>query len=85
MEIEPVQIEWGDFGSLATVVDLAECLMHNWPAPMDGEAYITALMVCSAVLSRGEDDAPEHARAAFIDAAREAGLSVANEDGFDWL
>lgn len=38
--------------------------------------YVTALMVRSAVLCGGEDNTPEHAREAFIEAAREAGLSV---------
>ncbi len=80
MRIEPLQIEWGDFATLATVLDLAQCLMAQWPAPTDGDAYITALMVCEAVLSGGEDDTPEHARAAFIEAALEAGLPLAGYD-----
>lgn len=80
MQIEPVQIEWGDFRSLSSVADLARCLLHDWPAVKNGEAYVTALPVCSAVLNGGEDDEPEHARAAFIDAAHEAGLSVADDD-----
>lgn len=80
MSVVPVQIEWGDFRTLSSVYELAECLMHNWQAPVENEAYTTALMVCAAVLGGSEDDEPSHARAAFIDAAYEAGLSVAPED-----
>ncbi|MBF2714313.1 DUF982 domain-containing protein [Agrobacterium vitis] len=47
--------------------------------------YVTALMICDAVLSGGEDDTPEHAREAFIEAAYEAGLSILDEsDGPDF-
>ncbi|WCK24175.1 DUF982 domain-containing protein [Agrobacterium pusense] len=71
---------WGDFETLETVADLARCLLDKWPASADGQAYITALMVCSAVLENGLDDRPEDARAAFIDAVHEAGLSVSPDD-----
>ena len=65
---------------LATVVDLAYCLMLQWPGPTDGDEYLTALMVCDAVLAGSEDDVPEHARAAFIEAAHEAGLPIMGDD-----
>ncbi|AYM66164.1 DUF982 domain-containing protein [Agrobacterium fabrum] len=79
-KIVPLQIEWGSFRTLSSVVELADCLMREWPGSTDGAAYITALMVCDAVLSGGEDDAPEHAREAFVEAAFEAGLSIFDED-----
>ena len=76
VDIAPVQIGWGNFGTLSSVSDLANCLMHQWHANTDGDAYMTALMVCAAVLEGGEDDTAEDARAAFIEAAHEAGLVV---------
>ncbi len=79
-EIEPVTINWGDFDTLKTVTDLARCLLDKWPATSDAQAYVTALMVCSAVLENGLDDRPEDARAAFVDAAHEAFLSVSPDD-----
>lgn len=74
-----VQINWG-YETLSSVYDLANCLMHQWPAKTDGDAYVTALMVCAAVLEGGEDDTAEHARAAFIEAAHEVGLAVEGDD-----
>ncbi|WFR97501.1 DUF982 domain-containing protein [Rhizobium tumorigenes] len=62
LHILPVQIAWGGFRTLASVTDIAECLVREWPGPTDGNAYVTALMICDAVLSGGEDDTPEHAR-----------------------
>ncbi len=78
--IEPITILWGNFKTLQTVTDLARCLLDAWPGSSDGQAYATAIMVCSAVLENGLDDRPEDARAAFIDAAHEAGLSVSPDD-----
>lgn len=80
LRIEPVTINWGDFKTLETVTDLARCLLNEWPASGDGQAYVTALMVCSAVLENGLDDWPEDARAAFVEAAHEAHLSVSPDD-----
>ena len=80
LPMKPVQIAWGDHSTLSTVWALADCLMQQWPGPTDGNAYLTALMVCDAVLAGSEDDAPEDARAAFIEAAHEAGLSVMGDD-----
>lgn len=79
-QILPLQIEWGGFRTLTSVAELAECLMTDWPGATDGDAYLTALMVCEAVMSGGEDDTPEHARDAFIDAVFEAELSVFDEN-----
>jgi hypothetical protein len=78
--ISPVTIQWGDLATLETVTDLARCLLENWPGNTTTEAYVTALMVCSAVLENGLDDRPEDARAAFIDAAHEALLPVSPDD-----
>lgn len=78
--IEPLTILWGNFETLETVADLGRVILHNWPSGTDGEAYVTALMVCSAVLENGLDDRPEDARAAFIDAVHEAGLAVSPDD-----
>ncbi|KAA1232696.1 DUF982 domain-containing protein [Agrobacterium tumefaciens] len=79
-KIYPLTILWGDFGTLETVMDLARCLLDNWPGSTESEAYVTALMVCSAVLENGLDDRPEDARSAFVDAAHEALLSVSPDD-----
>ncbi|MCA2377580.1 DUF982 domain-containing protein [Agrobacterium genomosp. 3 str. RTP8] len=79
-KIEPVTILWGDFETLESVPDLARCLLDKWPASAEGQAYVTALMVCSAVLENGLDDRPEDARASFIGAVHEAGLSVSPDD-----
>lgn len=79
-KIEPVTINWGDFDTLETVTDLARCLLDKWPGTSDAQSYVTALMVCSAVLENGLDDRPEDARAAFVDAAHEALLSVSPDD-----
>ncbi|TBH28218.1 DUF982 domain-containing protein [Rhizobium leguminosarum] len=78
--ITPVQIAWGDYSTLSTVCALADCLMQQWAGPTDGDAYLTALMVCDAVLAGSEDDVPEDARAAFIEAAHEAGLALMEDD-----
>ncbi|TBY04385.1 DUF982 domain-containing protein [Rhizobium laguerreae] len=78
-------MQWGNLETLSSVLDLANCLMIQWPSPTDREAYLTALMVCEAVLRGSEDDTVEDARAAFIDAAHEAGLSVSGDDGPDWF
>ncbi|WP_312938764.1 DUF982 domain-containing protein [Agrobacterium pusense] len=78
--IEPITILWGDFETLETVTDLARVLLHRWPGSSEAQAYVTALMVCSAVLENGLDDRPEDARLAFVEAAHEAGLSVSPDD-----
>ena len=80
MPIASVEIAWGNYSTLSTVVALGDCLMQQWPGSTDGDAYLTALMVCDAVLAGSEDDVPEDARAAFIEAAHEAGLSVMEGD-----
>lgn len=54
--------------------------MQQWPGATDGDAYLTALMVCDAVLTGSEDDLPEDARAAFIEAVHEAGLTLIDDD-----
>ncbi|MCP2138449.1 hypothetical protein J2S28_005573 [Rhizobium sp. SLBN-94] len=82
--IKPVTINSGDFETFETVTDMARYLLDKWPASTDGQAYVTALMVCSAVLENGLDDRPEDARAAFIDAVHEALLSVSPDDDLDF-
>jgi hypothetical protein len=84
-EIVPLQIHWGNFGTLSSVHDLANCLMHQWPVEKRGDAYMTSLMVCAAVLEGSEDDTAEDAREAFIDAAQEAGLWLSDDDGPNWF
>lgn len=79
--IEPITPEWGDFAPLCKVSVLAACLLRHWPDGNESEAYVTALMVCDAVLAGSDEDTAEHARAAFIDAVHEAGLSVSPDDG----
>lgn len=78
--ITPVQIGWGDFSSLETVGASADCLMLQWPAPTNSDAYLTALMVCDAMLAGSEDDVPEDVRAAFIEAVHEADLTLMDDD-----
>ena len=80
--IAPLTIEWGSFETLSTVEGLARCLIDHWPADCTADAYVTALMVCDAVLTGSDEDTVEEARAAFIDAAHEAGLSVIPDDDF---
>lgn len=78
--ITPVQIAWGDFSSLETVGASAGYLMLKWSAPTNSDAYLTALMVCDAMLAGSEDDVPEDARAAFIEAVHEADLTLMDDD-----
>lgn len=85
LKIAPIRMEWGSFQELSSVSELAECLVREWPGSTDGDAYVTAIMVCDAVLSGGEDDAPEHARDAFIEATREAGFMIDEIDAPDWF
>ncbi|MEH3108962.1 MAG: DUF982 domain-containing protein [Agrobacterium cavarae] len=80
--IEPLTIEWGSFETFTTVTGLARCLLDQWPADGLGEAYVTALMVCDAVLAGSDEDEPGDARAAFVEAAHEAGLTVSPDDDF---
>lgn len=83
--IEPITILWGDFETLETVTDLARVLLHQWPGSTEAQAYVTALMVCSAVLENGLDDRPEDARLAFVEASHEAGMAVSPDDeALDW-
>ncbi len=78
--IEPLTIEWGSFETINTVTGLARCLLDQWPAEGQREAYVTALMVCDAVLAGSDEDQPADARAAFIEAAHEASLTVLPDD-----
>ncbi|MCM2432119.1 DUF982 domain-containing protein [Agrobacterium rosae] len=81
--IVPLTIEWGGFETFTTVEGLARCLLGQWPADCNADAYVTALMVCDAVLSGSDEDTPEDARASFVDAAHEAGMSIFfPDDGF---
>lgn len=78
--IEPLTIEWGSFETFSTVTGLARCLLDQWPAEGQSEAYVTALMVCDAVLTGSEEDEPADARAAFVEAAHDAGFCVFPDD-----
>jgi hypothetical protein len=51
----------------------AECLLRSWPVVW-GPEHRNARAACVAVLK--EEQAPEFARQAFIEAAREAGILV---------
>jgi hypothetical protein len=51
----------------------AECLLRNWPTDW-GPQHRNARTACVAVLK--EEQPPEFARQAFIEAAREAGILV---------
>ncbi len=71
----PVHI-WEGIGVRRAISDVeraAEWLMKRWPpAFSDTEANVAARLAC---LEAWEDRAPaEYARAAFVDAAREAGI-----------
>lgn len=84
--IAPVTIEWGSFETLETVSALAQCLLRQWPEGANSDAYVTALMVCDAVLVGSDEDTAEHARAAFVEAAHDAGFSVSPDDaGSPWF
>lgn len=83
--IAPVTPEWGKFETLITVAELASCLLREWPDGTRTEAYVTALMVCDAVLAGSEEDTAEDARAAFVDAAHEAGFSVSPDDSSEFF
>lgn len=78
--IEPLTIEWGTFETLSTVAGLARCLLDQWPANCAADAYVTALMVCDAILTGSDEDTADDARASFVDAAHEAGLSIRPDD-----
>ena len=56
--IEPLIIEWGSFDTITTVAGLARCLLDQWPVEGQGEAYVTALMVCDAVFAGRKDYEP---------------------------
>ncbi|WP_144579288.1 DUF982 domain-containing protein [Agrobacterium sp. DE0009] len=79
--IKPVTIKNGDFIKLETVKDLASYLFKKWPGPENNRAYLTAVMVCSAVLENGLSERRDDARAAFVAAAHEARLVVLPDDG----
>ncbi|WP_313056592.1 DUF982 domain-containing protein [Agrobacterium cavarae] len=52
--------------------------------PRTGRLTLPLLLVCHAALSGGEDDEPEDARTAFVEAAHEARLTVLYDDNLDW-
>lgn len=61
---------------------MARCLLDQWPAEGKDEAYVAALMVCDAVLTVSDEDEPGDARASFVEAAHEVGLTVSSNDDF---
>ncbi|WP_421359095.1 DUF982 domain-containing protein [Agrobacterium rosae] len=81
--IAPVTIEWGSFEILSTVSGLALCLLDEWSSDSIGDAYVTALMVCDAVLIGSDEDTAANSRAAFVATAHEAGLPVFPDDDFN--
>ncbi|MEZ2209765.1 DUF982 domain-containing protein [Sinorhizobium sp. CB7] len=60
-------------------VDLARALLTQWSVN-EGKAFEEALHTCLTVLV-DEDRPPQEARAAFVKAAREAGIVVLSDDG----
>ena len=68
---------------LKTVLDLGEALLFEWPVE-EGDAYYEALQVCVEVLTNPDRPSGD-ARAAFVAAAREAGVSVLPDDQDDFL
>jgi len=72
----PVVVDLGGIGRYAVItnaLDAANCMSEEWPADR-GPVVDEAVLVClDAVLGRAS---AEESRKAFLDAAREAGLSV---------
>ncbi|MGY5803419.1 DUF982 domain-containing protein [Rhizobium hainanense] len=72
----PVIVELGGAGHFAIItnaLDAANCMSEEWPVS-SGPAVDEAVLVClDAVLGKAS---AEESRKAFLDAAREAGLSV---------
>jgi hypothetical protein len=56
-------------------------LIRDFPKDGRGDAYLTALMVSHQVMIGSEDDTAEDARAAFVAAAHEVGLTIIPDDG----
>ena len=76
---KPVSIESEQTGYSRIVTSTraaAESLLYRWPKE-GGPAHRAARVACIAVL-KGEQP-PEHAREAFIQAAKEAGILIEDE------
>ncbi|MGN6771584.1 MAG: DUF982 domain-containing protein [Rhizobiaceae bacterium] len=64
----------GRLANITNIQQIAERLSGSWPADCKGEAYRKAVVACMEHL-RGVQDT-EAVRAAFIGAAKEAGIFV---------
>ena len=76
---KPVFVMLGEPGEIHLVQsakEAAECLLHRWPFEC-GRKYRDARETCITVLADDKD--AEIARAAFIGAAKEAGILVETE------
>jgi hypothetical protein len=71
--------EIGGYRNLVNIENLADCLLYRFPEAGRGEAYRTALAVCLEVMEGGKSTAAD-ARAAFVAAAREVGVTVLPDD-----
>lgn len=72
---KPVDIELHGSGKYRIVTNTsmaAECLIEKWPYKGRREKYWKAVECCLADL----EGKPSHPRAAFVAAAKEAGLSI---------
>jgi len=60
--------------TISTVREAADCLMDAWPEPDHSSERDEALRICLEVFEGNAH--PDEARAAFLAAARSAGLSI---------
>ncbi|TXI07734.1 MAG: DUF982 domain-containing protein [Rhizobium sp.] len=68
----------GHFAIITNALDAANCMSEEWPV-LSGPAVDEAVLVClDAVLGKAS---AEESRMAFLEAAREAGLSVKPDSG----
>ena len=77
------ELELARYTVITTVAGLGEALLFRWPVD-HGDAFHEALRVCLDVLAN-PDRPSSDARAAFVAAAREAGISVLPDDQDDSL
>jgi hypothetical protein len=77
MPISPIGIALerpGLYRGVTSVAQMGEILTTQWPEDQQGDAWKAALSACLRALQ--EQTNPEAARAAFIMAAKDAGISV---------
>ncbi|UFS84427.1 DUF982 domain-containing protein [Rhizobium sp. T136] len=77
MPIRPLGISLdrpGVYRSVTSVAGMSKVLVEDWPKDQQGDAWRGAVEACLRALE--EQTNPEAARAAFIMAARDAGIRV---------